>query len=320
MCPHACGAWAVSKRDHEVVIVESSLHRHPKCQQLHWRIKNQLPWPRRLSYYITTSTRTTGVGGAGGGPRHNCSLLGLDDERTILSLCYFSEINNRSYRHFSATCARWGRTTGPLSPYRFEACNRNRPMSCTHKRHRSRAATVTCGHTTLCNGIIFDIRPRKFRIHPILAVAWPFLTPPCFPDGGRGLGCHLPLAKRAKRRRLETSGPPTLPGVSSCPTTERARHSKLPAGALRFCAPSAHFGGYRATTQGPTRANPMASPSKGTWKAAVWCIRRIIFIPCSYLPGCAGNFDVRDTSHNSHATRTSRNLNSQHHYHRLAPR
>ena len=28
-----------------------------------------------------------------------------------------------------------------------------------------------------------------------------------------------------------------------------------------------------------------------------------------YLPWCAGNFGVRDTSHNSHATQTSRNLN-----------
>ena len=193
-------------------------------------------------------------------------------------------------------------------------------MSCTHKRHRSRAATVTCGHTTLCNGIIFDIRPRKCRIHPILAVAWPFLTPPCFPDGGRGLGCHLPLAKRAKRRRLQTSGPPTLPGVSSCPTTERAPHSKWPAGALRFCAPSAHFGGYQATR--PTRANPMASPSKGrpTWKAADGASLLSLFV--SFLFSARDVLEISTTSlaHVHWHLQTSRNLNSQHHYHRLAPR
>ena len=30
------------------------------------------------------------------------------------------------------TCTRWNRTTGPLSPYRFEACTHHQAGSCTH--------------------------------------------------------------------------------------------------------------------------------------------------------------------------------------------
>ncbi len=32
----------------------------------------------------------------------------------------------------TTTCARWNRTTGPLSPYRFEACTHHQAGSCTH--------------------------------------------------------------------------------------------------------------------------------------------------------------------------------------------
>ena len=77
---------------------------------------------------------------------------------------------------------------------------------------------------------------------------------------GTRLGLPSSLGEKSKATKLQTSGPPTLPGVSSCPTTERARHSKWPAGALRFCAPSAH-------SPPPKRPSVSANPVVSRWPA-----------------------------------------------------
>ena len=50
---------------------------------------------------------------------------------TVIHSIHEKKMKDDSYHQY-ITCARWNRTTGPLSPYRFEACTHHQAGSCTH--------------------------------------------------------------------------------------------------------------------------------------------------------------------------------------------
>ena len=138
---------------------------------------------------------------------------------------------------------------------------------------------------------------------------------------GTRLGPPSSLGEKSKATKASNEWSAYFAGCLIMPDDGKGATFKMgPAGALRFCAPSAHFGGYQATR--PTRANPMASPSKGrpTWKAADGASLLSLFV--SFLFSARDVLEISTTSlaHVHWHLQTSRNLNSQHHYHRLAPR
>ncbi len=125
------------------------------------------------------------------------------------------------------TCARWNRTTGPLSPYRFEACTHHQAGSCTpfrlnsacnnvgivhimigHTHSTCFAATKKLLYSTKCtvfnNGVDLCTSFHRIRIKVSLYSRPPSLSRP----GRRASPCAWRCSLRYRGSSCPCSSPP----------------------------------------------------------------------------------------------------------------